>query len=62
MKDHKKPQTWTDSLDKRTKQKKIDMRFGTWNVRSTYRAGLLRVVGEEISNYKLDLVRVEEVR
>jgi hypothetical protein len=30
--------------------------FGTWNVRSMNRAGSLRVVGEEISKYKLDLV------
>jgi hypothetical protein len=41
-----------DSLDKRTKQKKMDMRFGTWNVRGMYMAGLLRAVGEEISKYK----------
>jgi exonuclease III len=39
----------------------MDMRFGTWNVRSIYRAGALRVVGEEISKYK-DLVGVQEVR
>jgi hypothetical protein len=26
----------------------MDMRFGTWNVRSMYRAGLLRAVAEEI--------------
>jgi hypothetical protein len=38
------------------------MRFGAWNVRSMYRPGLLRVVGEEISKYKLDLVGVQEVR
>jgi hypothetical protein len=38
----------------------MDMRFGTWNVRSMSRAGLLRAVVEEISKYKLDLV--EEVR
>jgi exonuclease III len=38
------------------------MRFGTWNVRSMYRAGSLRVVGEEISKYKLDLVGVQEIR
>jgi hypothetical protein len=38
------------------------MRFGTWNVRSMYRAGSLRVVGEEISKYKLDLLGVQEVR
>jgi hypothetical protein len=30
--------------------KKMNMRFGTWNVRSMYRAGLLRTVAEEISN------------
>jgi hypothetical protein len=44
----KKPQTWTYSLDKRPTQKKMNMRFGTWNVRSMYRAGSLRAVGEEI--------------
>jgi exonuclease III len=42
--------------------KKTDIRFGTWNVRSTYRAGSLRAVAEEISKYKLDLVGVQEVR
>jgi hypothetical protein len=41
-KDHKKPRTWTDSLDKRTKRKKMDMGFGTWNVRSMLRADSLR--------------------
>jgi hypothetical protein len=40
----------------------MDMGFGTWNVRSMYRAGLLRVVAGEISKYKLDLVGVQEVR
>jgi hypothetical protein len=40
----------------------MDMRFGTWNVRSMYRAGSLRVIGEEISKLKLDLVGVQEVR
>jgi hypothetical protein len=38
------------------------MRFGTWNVRSMYRAGSLRTVAEEVSKYKLDLVGVKEVR
>jgi hypothetical protein len=36
------------------------MRFGTWNVKSTYRAGSLRVVEKEISKYKLDLVGVQK--
>jgi exonuclease III len=40
----------------------MDMRFGTWNVRSLYRAGSLRTVAEEISKYKLDLVGIQEVR
>jgi hypothetical protein len=34
MKILKKPRTWTGSLDKRTRRKKMDVRFGTWNVRS----------------------------
>jgi hypothetical protein len=34
----------------------MNMRFGTWNVRSMYRAGSLRAVPEEISKYNLDLV------
>jgi hypothetical protein len=40
----------------------MDMRFGTQNVRSMYRGGSLRVIGEEISKYKLDLVGAQKVR
>jgi exonuclease III len=40
----------------------MDMRFGTWNVRSLYRAGSLRTVAEEVSKYKADLLGVQEVR
>jgi hypothetical protein len=40
----------------------MDMRFGTWNVRSMYRAGSLKVVEEEISKYELDLVGAQKVR
>jgi hypothetical protein len=39
----------------------MDMRFGTWNVGSMYRAGSLRTVAEEISKYKLDLAGVQKV-
>jgi hypothetical protein len=59
---NKKPRTWKDSLDKQPERKKMDLKFCTWNVRSMYRAGSLRAVGEEISKYKLDLVEVHEVR
>jgi hypothetical protein len=31
-------------------------RFGTWNVRSLYRAGSLKTVSRELARYKLDLV------
>jgi hypothetical protein len=56
------PQNWMDSLDKRPKRKKMDMRFGTWNVRSMYRAGSLRAVEEEISKYKLVSAEAQAVR
>jgi exonuclease III len=38
------------------------MRFGTWNVRSLYRARSLNTVSRELARYKLDLVGVQEVR
>jgi hypothetical protein len=38
------------------------MRFGTWNVRSLYRAGSLKTDSRELARYKLDLVGVQEVR
>jgi hypothetical protein len=59
---HKEHRSWTDSLDNRSKLKKMDMRFSTWNVRSLYRAGSLMTVAKGISKYKLDLVGVHEVR
>jgi hypothetical protein len=37
----------------------MEMRFGTWNVRSLYRAGSLVTVSKELSKYKLDFVRVQ---
>jgi hypothetical protein len=40
----------------------LDKRFGTWNVRSLYRAGSLKTVSRELARYKLDLVGVQEVR
>jgi hypothetical protein len=40
----------------------MDMRFGTWNVRSFCRVGSLMTVSRELAGYKLDLVGVQEVR
>jgi exonuclease III len=49
-------------LDKRPKLRKMDMKFGTWNVLSLYRAGSRMTVAKEISKYKLNLVGVQEVK
>jgi exonuclease III len=40
----------------------MDIRFGTWNVRSLYRIGSLRTAVRELGKYKLDSVSVQEVR
>ena len=38
------------------------MRFGTWDVRSLYRAGSLKAAVRELARYKLDLVGMQEFR
>ena len=55
------PRTWTDTLVK-PKQRKWDMRFCTWNIRSLYRAGSFTAAARELTKYKLDIVGVQEVR
>jgi exonuclease III len=40
----------------------MDMRFGTWNIKSLYRTGSLMTVLRELSRYRIDLVGVQEVR
>jgi hypothetical protein len=53
-------ETFTDKASDldlvRPKQHKRDMRFGTWNVRSVYRAGSLMAAAWELA--KLDLQEV----
>jgi hypothetical protein len=44
-------------MDKWPKWQNMDMRFGTWNIRTLYRAVL-----KELSKYKLGLVGLQEVR
>ena len=39
-----------------------DIKFGTWNVRSLYRAGSLKAAARELARYKLDVVGVQEFR
>jgi exonuclease III len=40
----------------------MDLRFGTWNVRSLYRAGSLKTVARELRKYEVDLVGVQEIK
>jgi hypothetical protein len=40
----------------------MDIRFGTWNVRSLHRAGSLVAASKEISKYEIELVGVQDVR
>jgi hypothetical protein len=39
----------------------MDMRFGTWSIRSLYRIGSLKTVAMELWKYKPDLVDAQEV-
>jgi hypothetical protein len=43
------PWTWMDSLEQ-PKQWKMDVKFGTWNVKSLYRSGSLKPVSTELAN------------
>ena len=49
------PRTWTDTLVQ-PEQRKMEVRFGAWNVRSMYRAGFLTAAARELASYKLRLV------
>jgi hypothetical protein len=39
----------------------MDMRFGTWKVRSLYRSGTLKTVARELVRYRSDLLGGQEV-
>jgi exonuclease III len=39
----------------------MGMRFGTWNIRSLYRTGSLKMAARELEKFKLDLVGVQEI-
>jgi hypothetical protein len=61
----KEPGAWTDSLEKQPKRRNMDMRFGTWNIRSLYKAGSLMTLsggGGDLARLGLLLVGVQEVR
>ena len=49
-------------LEEATSNRKRDILLGMWNVRSLYRAGSLKAAARELTEYKLDLVGVQEVK
>ena len=42
--------------------RKIDTRYGTWNVRSLYRVGTLGLETSEIEKFRVEQVGVQELR
>jgi len=55
------PRTCTDTLV-RPPQSKMNMKHGTWNIRSLYRAGSLKTAARVLARYRLDLVGAQEVK
>ena len=49
-------------LEEVSSSRKRDILFGTWNVRSLYRAGSFTAAARELARYKLDVVGVQELR
>jgi hypothetical protein len=58
----KENRTWKNSYYSRLKRRNMDMRFGTWDIRSLCWPGSITTVSRELSRYRLDLVGVQEVR
>jgi hypothetical protein len=52
MKFYTKLQPWLDSLEW-PRQWKMDMRFGAWNVKTSFSSGSFKTVPSELAKYKL---------
>jgi len=48
-----------DSLG-RPMQRRIDMRFGTWNIRRVHRTDSLKTVASELAKYKINLMAIKK--
>jgi hypothetical protein len=59
---HHKNKRGETILNKRPKRRNMDLRFGTLNGQSMYRAGSLITVSRELVRYSFDLVRALEAR
>lgn len=60
-----KPRNYDDINGKTTGNRNgnnVEIRIGTWNIRTLYKPGALKIVTEEIEKYKIPLVAVQEIR
>ena len=46
----------------RTRQRKMDMNLGTWNVRILYKPRATRDLISQIQNYKMDILAIQETK
>lgn len=44
------------------RKRKNDIRIGSWNVRTLFRAGALKTLTDELARYKMDVTAVQEMR
>jgi hypothetical protein len=58
---HRAPWNWTVSSE-RPRQRKMDVRFRTWDIRSRCRADPLKIEVSELAKYNLDVMAVQEVK
>ena len=49
-------------LGEALRRRRGDIKLGTWNDRSLYRAGSLKAAARELARYNLGVVGVQEVR
>jgi hypothetical protein len=47
---------------KTNSKRRKDLRYSTWNVRSLYRPGGLRITINELRKYKITIVAIQETR
>lgn len=47
---------------RRTCKRITDYAIGSWNVRSLYKAGVVRALTEQVKKYKLDIIAIQETR
>jgi hypothetical protein len=60
--ERKRRKNGTDQHDEDQQQQRKDLRLATWNVRSLYRPGGLRITNYELRKYKIAIAANQEAR